>query len=221
MKSICVWLIAVASLTAPPPVEIEWHPVEQLISSVEHVKLPNAKDPKAPTTVIIVTGLMPQKRQVATVAATLQIPSDKASELIEVTDFVIERQDLSVSDTPPPKSPEWKGLDLKDATRILEQSKADQAELVPVSQLNPVFSMPLPGVVGAWPKCVVHPKLTADHQLFRFIDFTAKPGHHYRYRVRLEFINPKFGDSPDPFIAAGEARHSPWSLPSPTVTLAP
>lgn len=61
--------------------------------------------------------------------------------------------------------------------------------------------------------------------LFRYLDFDVNPGEAYRYRVRLEFINPNFGMSLDSVkeaaVAEGETRMTPWSEPSAPVVVQP
>jgi hypothetical protein len=54
--------------------------------------------------------------------------------------------------------------------------------------------------------------------LFRFFDFTVEPGRAYRYRVRLEIVNPNFGkplqDVEDPSVVQDEFPKTPWSDPT-------
>lgn len=57
--------------------------------------------------------------------------------------------------------------------------------------------------------------------LFRYLDFDVKPGHAYRYRVRVEVRNPAYNlpvsrvKRPD--IALGATRWTEWSEPTPPV----
>lgn len=61
--------------------------------------------------------------------------------------------------------------------------------------------------------------------LFRFLDFDVNPGEAYRYRVKLEFVNPNFGLSLDQVkeasVAEGESRLSDWSEPTAPVVVKP
>jgi len=61
-------------------------------------------------------------------------------------------------------------------------------------------------------------RATVDGELllFRYIDFAVEPGKTYRYRVRLELINPNFGRQPseangEATVVQGETRTSKWS----------
>lgn len=222
MKCIVLALICLATLAAVPPSEIDWHPVEQLTGSFERVSLVTSNDQPMPVGVVVITGLVPTQRQVGTIKETLQVSAEKALALVETIDFTVERQELAIGTRPSPEqAPEWKPLSLKAAIAVLQKVKTEVKDVVEPSQISPVFTMPLPSVVGGWPKSITHPKLTAEFQLFRFMDFTVQPSRHYRYRFRFEYINPQFKTSRDPFIAAGETRLTPWSLPSPTVTVSP
>lgn len=61
-------------------------------------------------------------------------------------------------------------------------------------------------------------RATVDGELllFRYIDFAVEPGKTYRYRVRLELINPNFGRQPseangEATVVQGETRSTKWS----------
>ena len=52
--------------------------------------------------------------------------------------------------------------------------------------------------------------------LFRYLDFAVEPGKTYRYRVRLELLNPNFGRQPseangESSVVQGETRLTRWS----------
>lgn len=57
-----------------------------------------------------------------------------------------------------------------------------------------------------------------DHQLFRFVDFTAQPGKKYRYRVQTLLKNPNYGLEPNalekPELGEKPWLRSAWSEPS-------
>ncbi len=62
--------------------------------------------------------------------------------------------------------------------------------------------------------------------LFRYLDFTVKPGEAYRYRVKLLFNNPAFEayereEVDDEAVIQGETRESDWSEPSQVVVIPP
>ncbi|MBI2823353.1 MAG: hypothetical protein HYX69_01535 [Planctomycetia bacterium] len=60
-----------------------------------------------------------------------------------------------------------------------------------------------------------------EYQMFRFFDFTVRPGKSYRYRVRLLVANPNHGIPARylaaPALAKGETRPTAWSDPSPAI----
>ena len=61
--------------------------------------------------------------------------------------------------------------------------------------------------------------------LFRYFDFDVDPGAVYRYRVRIEYVNPNFGQPIEllasPELAEGQTRTSDWSEPTPPVQVRP
>lgn len=62
-----------------------------------------------------------------------------------------------------------------------------------------------------------------EHRLFRFFDFTVKPGKTYTYRIKLVLRNPnyrvppRFLDNYD--YAKGDSREADWSKPSPPTSV--
>jgi len=64
-----------------------------------------------------------------------------------------------------------------------------------------------------------------QYQLFRFFDFSVKPGKKYRYQVKLVLANPNYKfparvlDAKNPGLAKGDTRESPWSAPSATISI--
>jgi len=62
--------------------------------------------------------------------------------------------------------------------------------------------------------------------LFRYLDFTVKPGEAYRYRVKLIYNNPAFNaftreQVDDEAVILGQERESEWSEPSSVVVIPP
>jgi hypothetical protein len=64
----------------------------------------------------------------------------------------------------------------------------------------------------------VRTRATVDGELllFRFIDFAVEPGKTYRYRARLDLMNPNFGRQPseangEATVVQGETRSTKWS----------
>lgn len=75
------------------------------------------------------------------------------------------------------------------------------------------------------PEVEVSPKAIGNLLLFRYFDFEVTPGAVYRYRVRIEYVNPFFGKPagvlPDKSLAKGRTRTSDWSEPTAAVQVLP
>ncbi|MBA3313465.1 MAG: hypothetical protein H0T47_09290, partial [Planctomycetaceae bacterium] len=60
---------------------------------------------------------------------------------------------------------------------------------------------------------------SGTYLLFRYIDFDVQPGNAYRYRVRLETLNPAYGREAGEVVrsdvAEGQTRWTDWSKPTP------
>lgn len=80
-----------------------------------------------------------------------------------------------------------------------------------------------PGAVDPQLVQWVRARATAQRRylLFRFLDFDVMPGETYRYRVRLEVLNPNFGRSlavaSNSTVVSGVTRRTPWSEATPPV----
>jgi hypothetical protein len=74
----------------------------------------------------------------------------------------------------------------------------------------------------------IRTRATVDGELllFRYIDFAVEPGKTYRYRVRLELLNPNFGRQAseangEASVVQGETRFTKWSDVTPAAYVKP
>lgn len=196
--------------------EFDWRPVTQLRAVIEDVELVT-KTGTRKATGIIVTGLVSADQFKSKDTHNARQPYLEDAEL-DPTDLNIERQEIPIgtsrSDLPP-----WTTVELSTIGQALDDAESFDPDIVPDSHIDTVFTMPLPHRTGSWSKSVAHPELKGSLKLFRIIDFSAIPGHYYRYRVRIEYRNPGYQKDDDPFVAAGPTRSTPWSVPSPAVKL--
>ena len=203
----------------PPQTEVQWLPVEQLTASAEQVVIDVAPPKSSSSHVVVITGLVPITRQSQHVADRLSVSKTFAEKTTYPVDFTIQRQQLPI-DANPKKLPDWETLPLEHAANVLASATKFQRPIVGSEKTDDAITMPLPALRGqAWPASVSHPNLTQNELLFRFVDFAVQPEHHYRYRVRIEFRNPQWQSSTDPFTSAGPTRHTPWCVPSNSVAV--
>lgn len=205
-----VVFLATAGVNAGEP---EWFPVEYLSASqVEPaISVEGGRPAKSPG--MMVRGVFPLGRQLAELEGT-----GFRKDAFEIIDFELQRQ--SMSGMPPAGTEiEWETVPIQPLRDVINSSDGiTDTPLVPEDKFDSAIVAPLPRLAGGnWGSEASHPRLEAGLQqrLFRFIDFTVKPGRWYRYRVRLELRNPNFGKpTDDPFLAVGQTRWSPWSRPS-------
>ncbi|AMV17779.1 hypothetical protein [Planctomyces sp. SH-PL14] len=74
----------------------------------------------------------------------------------------------------------------------------------------------------------IRTRATVDGELllFRYVDFAVEPGKTYRYRAKIELINPNFGRQAseangDATVVQGETRESKWSEITPPAYVKP
>lgn len=226
---------------APPVVEPEWLPVEQLVVDTAHPSISQVTDDKARKVIskkrrcVCVRGIFPLKRQLAifanslprdragipeAVAKVLQRDKRNVAEDFSILDFVLERQSIAAgSDFEGDLA--WQKVRLKTALDLLEVTEDFADEVIAAEQVNNVFTMPLPKRTDAgWGELATHPALRKAEGilLFRYLDFDVKPGNFYRYRVKLVVKNPNLAYlTSDPFVSRGMTRETPWSRPSQAV----
>lgn len=134
--------------------------------------------------------------------------------------FELQRQEFTKLPTDPKdlEAAEWKKVDINDAIQVLQSVEGLQEPILPEKLTDAAVTMPLPGLKEYdWAGIVLHPEfrkpnkpMTSRPILFRYIDFTVKPGKTYRYRVQLEVIDrdrTKPGD-------VNKVKNAGWSKPS-------
>jgi len=115
----------------------------------------------------------------------------------DIIDFTMQRQEFKIK-AQDFKTAKWKTVNIKTARKVLSHCTEFSKQTTQQENCNPVITMPLPKRKdGEWGKRVLHPQLAKKHQknqddtlLFRYIDFSVKPGFWYRYRVQFEMRNP-------------------------------
>jgi hypothetical protein len=181
-------------------------------------------------------------------AVDTDAPRQFAEEAFEILDFEIERQE-AISQAKPPvweKQP-WKKVSIEKSIDMLTETTVDEDDFVRATEASPMMTSPLPVLAkGKWDHRVTHPRLkdnrppdkkgkdrdkdevglkreesTDKYLLLRYFDVDVEPGRLYRYRIRLTNLNPAFAENDvPPEVSEGEQRQSPWSDPSPVVTVA-
>ncbi len=115
----------------------------------------------------------------------------------EIIDFKLQRQEFKIKPRDF-KDAQWKTVNIREARVVLNWCNEFSEQTTLHENCNPVITMPLPKRKDSeWDNRVLHPRLAKKHQkdqddtvLFRYIDFSTKPGFWYRYRVQLEIRNP-------------------------------
>jgi hypothetical protein len=196
---------------------------------------------------ICLRGILPRGKQIDEIAAALEVDRDHREQYFEVIDFAVERQEAIIESKQPEwdKLP-WKKVSFEKSLDALNEAENFDIDVINLSESHQAVTSPLPALAkGKWDHRVTHPRLkdnqppanaknkaakpelpangkisTARNVLFRFFDVEIQPGCTYRYRVKITSLNPAFSDENVPReVAEGETRDSPWSAPSPAVTV--
>jgi hypothetical protein len=109
---------------------------------------------------IAVRGVFPLREQITAYKNALHLSEAEAASLIEITDFVLERQ-TAMAGSDPWKDSEWKKVSLTRAEEILEEcSDLDPLDPVPTRMKDPVITMNLPlRLLFTWGPAATHPKI--------------------------------------------------------------
>lgn len=113
--------------------------------------------------VMAVRGVFPLKRQIENYRKALHISEPEAAALVEIMDFVLERQ-VAQAGPDPWKDAEWKTVKIEKAVETLKESSGiETMDPVPLSMKDPVITMDLPmRMSGSWLDSATHPKIKSE-----------------------------------------------------------
>ena len=124
-----------------------------------------------------VRAVFPLKEQILRFKEATNSPTmEMASQLFEVIDFNLERQEqLAAGD----HWSEWKAVDTQAAIDVLEQALDHEADVVQGTVTNNVMTMPLPTrIYGRWGKNASHPRILnfelTPEQIQQEVEFQSK-----------------------------------------------
>ena len=114
--------------------------------------------------VMAVRGVFPLKRQIENYRKALHISEPEAAGLVEIMDFVLERQVAQGPADDPWKNSEWKTVKVEKAIETLKESSGiEPMDPVPLSMKDPVITMDLPmRMIGHWMDSATHPKIKSE-----------------------------------------------------------
>lgn len=157
--------------------------VHSLLVAAKHIEVPIAETARNPPfrqgPCAIVRGLL---------ATTDANPADR------LTNFSLQRQEVRQQPAADGDTEgNWVSVDFRQALSVLQTVRGFAEDSTPPGKTHPVITMPLPERSdGTWGSEASHPGLKKRKEgqtLFRFVDFQAKPGFWYRYRVQLAYSN--------------------------------
>lgn len=197
---------------------------------------PPEQDPPFDTKVrrqqaVCLRGVFPWPELAARLAASVKnYPYQKPTEVVDIRDFKIERQESIGTPSTWDNIP-WNDYAVSKSLDVLQSCEKIDNDLIQEAERSVAITCPLPHLLqGIWDERVLHPRLkenglppaplrtstdderaraavkgdTARYVLFRFLDFDTTAGRSYRYRVKLEFEGPLTPDLDE----------GPWSEPS-------
>ena len=113
--------------------------------------------------VVAVRGVFPLYKQADQFEKALHVNRQDALSMIEIRDFVLERQTAQAGPEPW-KNAEWKEVNIDSALDLLnESSGVDPVDPVPIRLQDAVITMNLPlRLAGFWGDLATHPRLRGD-----------------------------------------------------------
>ncbi len=113
--------------------------------------------------VIAVRGVFPLQQQIDDFKKALHVSASEAANLVEITDFVLERQ-VAVQGDDPWKNSVWETVNIESALDMLQEiSDFDPEDPVPFPMKDAVITMNLPlRLIGFWHESATHPRLKND-----------------------------------------------------------
>ena len=109
---------------------------------------------------IAVRGVFPVRKQIENYRNALHVTQAEAEDLLEITDFILERQSAQAG-ADPWKDSKWVVVDIQSALDVLnESSDLDLEDPVPTALRDAVITMDLPlNLLGLWKDYATHPRI--------------------------------------------------------------
>ena len=124
---------------------------------------------------VAVRGVFPLRKQIENYKRALHLPESEAAGLVELIDFVLERQ-VAKTGPDPWEGAEWKTVSLATAEQILEEcSDLDPLDPVPTALKDSAITMNLPlRLKFTWGESATHPKIKDEELKNEEIAMEAK-----------------------------------------------
>ena len=109
---------------------------------------------------IAVRGVFPVRKQIENYKNALHVTQERAEELLEITDFILQRQSAQAGPDPW-KDSKWVTVDIQSALDVLnESSDLDLEDPVPTALRDAAITMDLPlNLLGLWKDYATHPRI--------------------------------------------------------------
>jgi len=138
------------------------------------------------TRFVAVRSVFPLGDQLDELVKAMHEQKTKAAELIDFTDFEVERQIALPGDQP--WSGKWEKVDFQATLDLLDRVEFD-LELVDLAYTDAVFTMPLPHrAIGSWKKYASHPliKAMSDEQVQMQADLAKRMAEEAEKKTKEE-----------------------------------
>lgn len=125
--------------------------------------------------VMAVRGVFPIQKQIDNYKNSLHVTQDEAAELLEITDFILERQ-VALPGSDPWKDSPWVEVNIGSALEVLgECSDLDFEDPVPTALRDAVITMDLPlNLLGVWKNFATHPLIKNEELSLEQIEEEAR-----------------------------------------------
>ena len=109
---------------------------------------------------IAVRGVFPVRKQIENYRNALHVTQAEAEDMLEITDFILERQSAQAG-ADPWKDSKWVTVDIQSAVDVLNEcSDLDFEDPVPTAIRDAVITMDLPLILlGLWKDYATHPRI--------------------------------------------------------------
>ncbi len=125
--------------------------------------------------VMAVRGVFPIQKQIENYRNALHVTQDEAAELLEITDFILERQ-VALPGADPWKESPWVVVNIESALEVLNEcSDLDFEDPVPQALRDAAITMDLPlNLLGVWRSFATHPLIKNEELSLEAIEEEAK-----------------------------------------------